>query len=240
MAEKKFEHTEENLASIENALGKTEHFIENNKTYITYGIIGIFAIVLVILGYNKYIRIPNQEEAYNKIWHAEQYFAKDSFNLALNGDMVNPGFIEIIDEYGSTKSGNLANYYAGICYFKLAQNEEGEAAKASFQSAIDYLSDFESDDINIKPMALGVMGDCHMELGDMDKAVSYYEKAARDNENEFMTPLYLKKAGLTYSVMGKHDKALALFEEIKTTYFRSFEYNDIKKYIAREEQLLGK
>jgi tetratricopeptide (TPR) repeat protein len=240
MANEKNDHTEENFATIETALGKSEQFIEKNKNILVYGTIGLFALVLVILGYNKYIRIPNQEEAYNKIWHAEQYFAKDSFNLALNGDGVNPGFIEIIDDFGSTPSGNLAQYYAGICYFNLAQNQEAEAAKANFESALEYLEDFSSDDLNIMPMALGVMGDCQMELGDMEKAVAKYEDAARHNDNEFMTPLYLKKAGITYSVMGKHDKALQLFEEIKTKYFRSFEYSDIKKYIAREEQLLGK
>ena len=36
----------------------------------------------------------------------------------MNGDGTNPGFIQILDQYGSTKSGNLAKYYLGICYLK--------------------------------------------------------------------------------------------------------------------------
>jgi len=52
------------------------------------------------------------------MFFAEQYFEKDSLKLAMNGDGTNPGFIQIIDEYGSTKSGNLARYYLGICYLK--------------------------------------------------------------------------------------------------------------------------
>ena len=50
---------------------------------------------------------------------AEIYFEKDSFNLALNGDLNSAGFIDIADDYSSTKTGKLANYYAGICYLNL-------------------------------------------------------------------------------------------------------------------------
>jgi hypothetical protein len=45
---------------------------------------------------------------------------------------------------------------------------------------------------------------------------------------------------MTYSVLGNHEDALKLFNEIKTKYFKSDEAREIKKYIAREEQYLGK
>jgi tetratricopeptide (TPR) repeat protein len=193
----------------------------------------------LVIAYFNYVKEPNEQEAYDTIFMAEQYFAKDSFNLALNGDRDYPGFLDIIDEYGSTKSGNLAHYYAGICYLRLAN--DNEATRDEYlNNAIDELSSFSSDDINIKPMAIGGIGDAYMELGDMDKAVSYYIKAANHNDNKFTTPLFLKKAGMTYSILGDHQKALDAFNTIKTKYYQSTEGRDIKKYIGREEAYLNK
>ncbi len=235
---KKFEETDETLAQIEETLGRTEQFVEKNKKYLGYVVVGIFAVILLVIAYINYIKKPAEEEAYSKIFHAEQYFEVDSLNLALFGDGVNPGFLDIIDEYGSTKSGNLANYYAGICYLKLSAQEEANKEEY-LNEAIDYLNDFDSDDMQVKAMAIGATGDAYMELGDMDKAVSYYEKAARHQENDFTTPLFLKKAGMTYSLMGDHEKALDAFKEIKTKYYRSAQGQDIKKYIGREEGYLN-
>ncbi len=44
-------------------------------------------------------------------------FESDSMDLALNGNGANYGFLDIIDEYGSTPAGNSAHYYAGYSYY---------------------------------------------------------------------------------------------------------------------------
>ena len=238
--QKEIDRTEENLANIEQAIGRTERFVENNKNNITYGILGLFAIVLLIMGYNKYIRIPSEQEAYATIWHAEKHFNNNEFSLALEGNEDFMGFLEIIDEYGSTNSGELAKYYAGICYFNIAHNDTAkEIADENYELAIEYLSKYSSNDLNVMPMAIGAIGDCYMELGDNEKAVSKYLKAANLNDNEFITPLFLHKAALTYSMINKHEKALELFKRIETEYHESFEANEIKKYIAREKAFLN-
>jgi len=234
---KKFEETEETFAQIEESLGKAEQFVENNKKNLGYGVLGLLVLIVLVIIYFNYVKEPNEQEAYESIFQAEQYFAKDSFELALNGDDSYPGFLEIADNFGSTKSGNLAHYYAGICYLRLAN--DNEANKTEYlENAIDELNSFSSNDLNVKPMAIGAIGDAYMELGDMKKAVSQYMKAANHNDNQFTTPLFLKKAGMTYSIMGEHQKALDAFNTIKTKYYRSSEGRDIKKYIGREEAYL--
>ena len=85
---------------------------------------------------NFYIK-PLEQEAQIEAYMAELYFQKDSFNLALNGDGQYVGFLDIANDYGSTKIGNLANYYAGLCYLHTGE----------YESAIDYLEDFSSNDI---------------------------------------------------------------------------------------------
>ncbi|MCK5776418.1 MAG: hypothetical protein KAH25_09580 [Bacteroidales bacterium] len=239
MAKKtKFEETDEAFAQIEDGLGRTEQFVENNKKNLGYGVLGFMAIIVAVILYFNYIKEPNEQKAYDSMYQAEQYFAKDSFNLALNGDNSAPGFLEILDNYGSTKSGNLAHYYAGICYLQLANTSNNR--EEYLENAIDELKSFSSEDINIKPMALGAIGDAYMELNDNDKAVSYYMDAANYLDNDFTSPLFLKKAGMTYSILGEHQKALDAFNIIKTKYYRSTEGRDIKKYIGREEAYLNK
>ena len=240
MAKKnKFEETDETFAQIEDTLGRTEQFVENNKKNLGYGVLALMVVIVLIIAYFNYIKEPAEQEAYDSIFTAEQYFAKDSFDLALNGDGENLGFKEFIENYGSTKSGNLAHYYAGICYLRLANNDEA-TREEYFENAIDELGSFSSDDLNIKPMAIGGIGDAYMELGNMDKAVNQYMKAAKYTDNQFTTPLFLKKAGMTYSIMGEHQKALDAFNIIKTKYYKSTEGRDIKKFIGREEAFLNK
>ena len=236
---KKFEETDEAFAQIESTLGRTEQFVENNKKNLGYGVAGLLGLIILVLAYINYVKKPAAAEAYSKIYHAEQYFEVDSLDLALFGDGNTAGFLDIIDNYGSTKSGNLAHYYAGICYLKLAAKDEVNK-ETYLENAISELKDFSSDDLNVKPMAIGAIGDAYMELGEIDKAAGYYMKAANHNDNEFTTPLFLKKAGMTYSILGSHEKALEAYNTIKTKYYQSTEGREIKKFIGREEAFLNK
>lgn len=126
------------------------------------------------------------------MWMAEQYFAKDSFNLALNGDGNYLGFLDIIEEYSITKSANLANYYTGISYLHLGQ----------YENAIEYLKQFESNDKMIAPIAYGAIGDAYVELENTDEALVFYKKAVTSSENDFTAPIYLMKIGLVQEKMG--------------------------------------
>ena len=49
---------------------------------------------------------------------AELYFQDNDYDKALNGDGQYSGFLTIAESYSSTKSGNLANYYA-ICQIRV-------------------------------------------------------------------------------------------------------------------------
>ena len=85
-------------------------------------------------------------------------------------------------------------------------------------------------------MALGLIGDCYMQLGDQDNAVSYYEKSTKKNPNEFTTPMFLQKLGLTYEIMGNNAKALETYKSLKKDFPNSNEAFEISKNIAYLEQ----
>lgn len=222
---KKQDQTEDNLVAVEEALSKTEQFIEDNKNIILYVVLGIAVIVLAVMGYQRYIQLPNEREAQEQMYMAEMYFEKDSFNLALQGDGSNYGFLDIIDEYGSTRSGNLAHYYAGVSYLNLN----------NYDQAIDHLKDFDGDDEMIAPMAYGNIANAYMEKGEIEEAAKYYKKAVDASPNEFTAPEYLLRLGLTYEMLEKYEDALESYNTIKKEYPNSFIGQSIDKYIARAE-----
>jgi tetratricopeptide (TPR) repeat protein len=221
MSAKKTEKHDPGFEAVENALTKSEQYIEENKKSLSI-IVG--AIILVVGGYLLYTRVilaPKENEAQTQIYRAEQYFEQDSFRLALNGDGDALGFIDIIDDYGMTNTANLAHYYAGICFLRLGE----------FEKAIEHLKKFDSNDKLISVIALGALGDSYVELGDINKAVSFFEKAGNKNKNGLTSPIYLKKAGLAYEALKNYKKAVFAYEKIKRLYPDSDEAKDIDKYI---------
>lgn len=225
----KLDNTEERIHKVEEALGRTEQFIEDNQKTL---IIIISAIVIVVLGYfgfKKFYLQPREKEAQSQMWMAEKYFEQDSLNKALNGDGTYPGFLSIIDDYSMTKSANLSKYYAGIIYLK----------KGEFQTAIDYLKKYKSRDVLVASMAKGALGDAYMELGDTKKALEYYLAAAEKKPNDFSTPVFLNKAAWVYELNKEYAKANELYEKIRSEYPRSSESRSVDKNIARNKILAG-
>ncbi|MFP4525299.1 MAG: tetratricopeptide repeat protein [Bacteroidales bacterium] len=222
MSKKKKESAPEQFETVENVLSKSEKFIENNQKLLTTIILIIVVLVAGYLAFNRYYLKPMENEAQGQMFRAEQYFAQDSFNLALNGDGNYLGFLDIIDEYGITKSANLAHYYAGISYLKSEQ----------YNQAIDYLEDFKTKNEILKPVKLGAIGDAYLELGENDKAIKYYGRAMKE-DNQFTTPYYMSKLAFVHELNQDYDKAIEIYEEIKLKYPDSNQQEEADKSIAR-------
>jgi len=222
MSKKHSETSKDSFENVEHALSSTEQFIEDNQK--TLSIIAL-ALILIVGGYwgvKKMYFQPLEQEALNNIFTAQSYFERDSFKLALNGDGNSLGFLDVIDEYGSTRPGELAQYYAGICYLHLGD----------YDQAIEYLSDFSSDDELLNATTQGAIGDANLELGNKEDAISFYKKAA-DLDNEITAPTYLMKLGLLYEEMNNKSKALEAYNKIRKNYKSSPEARSIDKYITR-------
>ena len=110
--------SEEKDGTAGESFNKAERYILENKKSLTI----IFGVLLVTLlgyfGYQKFIVAPNEKEAEKVMFVAEDYFEKDSLDLAINGKDASPGFKDIAKKYSGTKSANLAKFYMGICYLK--------------------------------------------------------------------------------------------------------------------------
>ena len=220
---KQTDKTDKQFAQIEETLSRTEQYIEDNQKSLVVIVGGIIVIIALYLSFTNFYLEPLEEEAHADMYMAEMYFEKDSFNLALNGDEQFLGFLDIADEYSLTNAGNLANYYAGLCYLHTEQYED----------AIEYLSNFSSNDIILSTLALGCIGDAYLELEEDSKALKYYEKAAENNDNEFTTPRYLMKQANILEMNEEFEDALEIYNQIKEDYSKSQIAQDIDKYIVR-------
>lgn len=221
---------EDSFEHLEDALSSSEQFIEKNQKMI----INVVLILIIIIGawfsYNRFIVEPKAQEASSQIFGAQNYFERDSFNLALNGDGNILGFLEIIEKYGSTPAGNLANYYAGLSYLYTGD----------YQNAIQYLGKFSSDDLLLSNMAIANMGDVYMQLGEYKKAADQYKKAAASKTNDFSTPIFLMKNGLALEKADDYKGALKVYEQLEKEYPNAPESRDIEKYIERAQLKINK
>lgn len=224
------EKADERIEVVESALSRTEQFIENNQKPMIFGVLVIAVIVFGYFGVNRYFLEPKQKEAQIQMFMAEKYFQSDSLQKALYGDGNNLGFIDIVDEYGSTKAGNLASYYAGISLLK----------KGEYNEAIKYLDKFSSDDHILSAMSVGAKGDAYLELNQNEKAVNQYLNAAKTNVNEFTSPMFLMKAGNTFEIMGKFEDAVKVYEQLKVDFPTTTDGRNADKYIGRVKAKSGK
>lgn len=242
--EEKVEVTEQNSTtaevfnSLDESASKTEDFIAKNQKNIFIIIGAVAGIVLGYLVYNEFVAKPKQITATNDMFQAQKYFneavngtAKDSlYTLALKGGEGKFGMLDIIEEYGGTPAGNLANYYAGTAYLHLKD----------YKNAIEHLNNFKSDDEILAPIAKGNIGDAFAQLNQSDDALDYYEQAAKLRTNDYTTPMYLYKAGITALDLGNADKALTYFNKIKDEYPNAYEASTIDVFIGKAQVLANK
>lgn len=159
----------------------------------------------------------------------QQKQTTEIFNKVLKGDGTFPGLIKIANE-GGTDASNLANYLAGICYYRMGQYKE----------AIQYLEKFDAKgDKAVSPTAIAALAHCYACDNQLDKAVSAFKKAADEADNENLSPLYLIEAGKILESQNKKGEAHDIYEQIKKNYpqfgmtQQGLGSSEIDKYIER-------
>jgi len=209
---------------MENNLNSNRSFIDQNKNIILGSIL---AVVVLIGGYFTYTNLfvkPKDAQAADQMFQAQFMFDKDSFNMALNNPGVGAsGFLKIIENYGGTETGNLAKYYAGICYLNMDQ----------YDKAIQYLEDYKPGGDITPAMANVALGDAYSEKKNDDKALDYYQKAVSGSNNELTGPYTLKKLGMFQEKLNKYADAEKTYKRIMDEYGKSQEANSIEVFYER-------
>ena len=217
---------DETLVDIVEKKEQAQELYNDNQNLILGALLAFVIIAGGIFAWNNFYKKPRQMSAVKEMAQAQFQFDRDSFALALdNPGGGNPGFLDIIDQYGGTPAANLSHYYAGICYLNLggAQN---------IDAAISYLEDFSESSV-LSATKYGALGDAYSEKNDLGQAESNYKKAISNSDNDFLSAYYMKKLGLLFQSQGKMAEAKGMFEQIKTKYPLTPDGNGIEKYISR-------
>lgn len=210
------------------AMTKTEAFFEQNAKTVSYVLLALIVLAGAVFGYKKLISEPRITKAAELMAEAQNRFGTEEpdYRLALEGDANGAGFLDVIERYGSTPSGNLAAQYAGICYLKLGE----------LDNAAEYLAKFSPvkglPGAIVNAQNFGLQGDIAVERQDYAKAVKFYEKAVKAADNNLTAPMYLRKAGLAERAQGNGDKARAYFERILNSYPASADAREAEKLMG--------
>ena len=220
---KKIENQEEIV--VAEAVSKTEKFFEENGKKV---IIAIVALLLLVAGgyaYKYLVMDKNEVAAAEMIVAAQDNFAGETpnYDLALNGDEAGAGFLAVAEQYGSTKAGNLACAYAGLAYY----------AKGEYAEAQNYLSKFSANEAVILPAITATIGNALVNMDKFEEAAKYFEKAAKDADNDLFSPLYLMKAANVYEKLGDKAAAMKVYEQIKKQYPTSQQAATVDALIER-------
>lgn len=221
MSDKKTEQVERN-----DAVNKLDAFWKKNSKVITYVSLGVILVIGGWYAYKQFVVKPNEEKAQAAIFKAEEYYRMDSLNKALNGDGVNKGFLYVINNYGGTKTGELARYYAGVTYLRLND----------YDNAIKHLKEFDTDSKLIQAVAWGRLADAYSEKGDKGKAVDLYKKAGRHfPEEEVNSSEFLFRAAQLLELDNKKDEAVDIYKELRDRFPKTDKGGQADRYIYRLE-----
>lgn len=211
----------EKVILADEVLGKSEAYVIKHKNKFISAIVAIVAIVAGYLAYNTFVAEPREAEAAKAIFKAEQYFVNGDFETALNGDGINAGFLQVIEENGGTDIANIANAYAGLCYVQ----------QQNYDEAISYLEKYSGSDRLVSPMVKYALGNCYAHKENIDKAIKLVLEAADEAENITVTPKCWFDAAAMYEKQGKTEKAIELYHRIKNEYPQAPEAANIDRFI---------
>jgi|SRR5690554_5513830 len=225
MAKKKKDKQTDKFYEAEQKMGlEARNFFEKNGKIIAGLTIGVLLLIILGYGYKQFIKAPKEVKAQDLMIKAQQYFEKDSFQLALNGDGVSYGFKDISQKYSGTKAGNGAKLYAGISALHIGEYEE----------AINYLESFKTKDNILNARKMGCIGDAKAELGDLPSAISFYQKAIKaDENNDITTPFYLYKLSQAQIASEQKEDAIETLKTLIDQFHDIHENFDAEKELAK-------
>ncbi|RRD79321.1 hypothetical protein EII14_06290 [Alloprevotella sp. OH1205_COT-284] len=197
------------ILDVNETIAKSEAFIAKYKKILILSAVAIAAVVALGVGAVYYLNAQN-EKAQAEIALGQKYFVTGEWDKALKGDGATfKGYEKIASDYAFTDAANIAHLYVGLSYFN----------KGEYKKAIEHLEAFSpKGDASISPNALAALANAYVAEKQLDKAVSYFKKAADKADNPALSPLYLIQAGEILESQNKKEEANKIYTKIKTDY----------------------
>lgn len=222
---------EQEWERIDGAVMESGRFLAKYQKQLLIGVGAILALVCIYFAYDAFYVQPKTAEAQVALYKGELYFQEGRDSLALNGNGNDYlGLEAIISEYGSTKPGNLAKAYAGLIYSRTGK----------YDQALPYLKDYNGSDKIFAHLVKGAIGDCLANTDKVEESVSYFLEAAKGLDSDLYSPIFYKKAAMSYRELKQYDKVAETYTMLKNKYSTSMEGMEADKYIEEANMLKGK
>jgi tetratricopeptide (TPR) repeat protein len=194
---------------------------EENKKKVYLGV-GIL-IVLVVAGF-LYVnnKKAKNEEAETKLSAVITLYEQGKYAESINGDPATgvTGLNQIVNDYGSTQSGETAKLYLGNCYFNLKD----------YDNALKQFEAYSGDNDIVKASCLSGIGAVYEAKGDLKKAGEYFEKAAKVNKSVVINQENLFYAIRAYTQAGDKESAKRVYSTLREEYPKSKYINESKRF----------
>ena len=199
---------EETIVNVDELYSKSEQFVDKNRKQLTLGLGGAAAFILIVIGYSSLVVAPKNTAAEEAAFMAEHYFAKDSADLAMLGDGLNAGLEEILSDHSGTPAAARAAFELGIMHRDAAR----------FDEAVDAFNQAGFSDDVFGPLTDANIGDCLVELGDLEGAEGHFASAASAAASglaaKALSPMCSYKRALVLIELGNEDKARGVLEDL--------------------------
>lgn len=202
---------------------ETRGWIEKHRRLVTY-IVSVPLVLIALWWFADNNKRQNNERATTDLAKVYQLFDQGQYQLAIDGIPQENirGLQSIVEDYGSTHSGEMAKLYLAGCYFNLS----------NYDKALKYFENVDISDKLLSSSALAGEASCYAAKGDYEKAANLYEQAASKYMIAIQAPDNLFRAARNYSMAGKKDKAAELLHRLKKEFPNSAYARDVDRYLV--------
>jgi tetratricopeptide (TPR) repeat protein len=195
---------------------------KGNQNLVTIGAIGVIALIAAFFGF-RYYQGQQEVKAAEAVASAVQAYEDGRYQEALSGVAGSLGLTGVINQYGSTPTGNLARFYAADAQYRLGEFDEALTNFQKYDKSRDYLG------------ASAYAGEAAImsTRGEHARAAELYVRAAEVFESDLTSPQYLLDAAGAYESAGNFSKATQVLERIKEDYPSSAAARDTDLVLAR-------
>lgn len=165
-ARKKITHKEIKQDKLVTKYFEARNWFENDenkkKVYIAAGVL----VVLVVVGFLYFSnKKAKNEEAETKLSAVIILYEQGKYPESINGDPAAniTGLSQIVNEYGSTESGETAKLYLANCYFNIKD----------YDNALKQFEDYGGDNDIIKASCLSGIAAVHEAKGDLKTVLKH-------------------------------------------------------------------
>jgi len=202
---------------------KATEFFRNNRRVVSGTITGLVIAVIVVIAYLNNRRSDNLKAA-TELSQVLNLFDGGAYQVAINGDPSRniTGLKSIVDNYGSSETGEQAKIYLADSYYYLGD----------YDNALKYFKDYDGGDKLLKASADAGIAEVYEIRNDYKKSAEYYDRAASRDSKSFLTPQYLIGAARSYIKIGKKDRAISMLDRVRKDFANSPFASNLDYYMA--------